>query len=79
MQRMLEQLSTAAVQAAYSFSGVAFDDIPRRVTSLILRLADEHGESTSDGLRIRLGSRKASWRRTSPRLGRASTVRWQPW
>jgi Crp-like helix-turn-helix domain len=54
MQRMLEQLSMAAVQAAYSFSGVAFDDIGRRVASLILYIADQHGESTSDGLRIRL-------------------------
>lgn len=54
MQRMLEQLSIAAVQAAYSFSGVAFDDIGRRVASLILYLADQHGESTSEGLRIRL-------------------------
>ena len=54
MQRMLEQLSMAAVQAAYSFSGVAFDDIGCRLASLILHLADQHGESTSDGLRIRL-------------------------
>jgi CRP-like cAMP-binding protein len=46
MQRMLEQLSMAAVQAAYSFSGVAFDDIAGRVASLILHLADQHGEST---------------------------------
>jgi CRP-like cAMP-binding protein len=54
MQRMLEQLSITAVQVASSFSGVAFDDIARRVASLILHLAGEHGESTSDGLRIRL-------------------------
>jgi CRP/FNR family cyclic AMP-dependent transcriptional regulator len=54
MQRMLEQLSIAAVQGAYSFSGVAFDDIGRRVASLILYLADQHGESTSEGFRIRL-------------------------
>jgi CRP-like cAMP-binding protein len=54
MQRMLEQLSMAAVQAAYSFSGMAFDDIGSRVASLILYLADEHGESTADGVRVRL-------------------------
>lgn len=50
MQRMLEQLSMAAVRAAYSFSGVAFDDIGRRVAGLLLYLADEQGESTPDGL-----------------------------
>jgi CRP/FNR family transcriptional regulator len=54
MVRMLEQLSTIAVQAAYSFSGVAFDDIGRRVAGLLLRLAEEHGEDTPDGIRIRL-------------------------
>lgn len=53
MQRMLEQLSIAAVQVAYSFSGVAFHDIGRRVASLILYLADEHGETTPEGTRIR--------------------------
>ena len=54
MLRMLEQLSIDAVQAAYSFSGVAFDDISRRVAGLLLRLAEEHGEDTPDGIRIRL-------------------------
>jgi len=54
MQRMLEQLSVAAVQVAYSFSGVAFDDIGHRVARLILYLADEHGESTPEGLRVTL-------------------------
>jgi CRP-like cAMP-binding protein len=54
MQRMLEQLSVAAVQVAYSFSGVAFDDIGHRVARLVLHLADEHGEGTPDGVRVRL-------------------------
>jgi CRP-like cAMP-binding protein len=54
MQRMLEQLSSAAVQAAYSFTGVAFDDIGARVANLLLYLADHHGEATPDGSRIRL-------------------------
>lgn len=54
MQRMLEQLSVAAVQVAYSFSGVAFDDIGHRVARLILYLADHHGQDTPDGLRLRL-------------------------
>ena len=50
MQRMLEQLSVVAVTAANSFSGMAFDDIGHRVASLLLSLADEHGESTPDGV-----------------------------
>ncbi len=54
MQRMLESLSVAAVQVAYSFSGVAFHDIGRRVASLLLYLADAHGEPTPEGTRIRL-------------------------
>ncbi len=53
MQRMLETLSVAAVQVAYAFSGVAFHDIGRRVASLILFLADQHGEPTPEGIRIR--------------------------
>lgn len=54
MQRMLERLSTIAVRAAYSFSGVAFDDIRRRVAGALLALGDEFGEDTADGVRIRL-------------------------
>jgi CRP-like cAMP-binding protein len=52
MQRLLEQLSTTAVQAANSFTGVAFDDIGHRVASVLLSFADEHGEATPDGLRL---------------------------
>ena len=52
MERMLEQLSITAGQAAYSFSGMAFDGIGQRVASLLVTLAREHGEPTSEGLRI---------------------------
>lgn len=52
MQRMLEQLSVTAVVAANSFSGVAFDNIGHRVAGLLLSIADEHGEDTTDGLRL---------------------------
>jgi CRP-like cAMP-binding protein len=52
MQRMLEQLSTAAVQVANLYSGVAFDDIGHRVASLLVSLADDHGEETPEGLRL---------------------------
>jgi CRP-like cAMP-binding protein len=55
MERMLERLSTIAGQAAYSFSGLAFDDIRRRVASALLTLADEFGERTEPAdVRIRL-------------------------
>jgi CRP/FNR family transcriptional regulator len=54
MQRMLERLSTVAVRAAYSFSGVAFDDIRRRVAGALLALVDEFGEPADEGVRIRL-------------------------
>ena len=54
MQRMLERLSAVAVRAAYSFSGVAFDDIRRRVAGALLTLGQEFGEESSDGVRIRL-------------------------
>jgi len=54
MQRMLESLSMAAVRSAYSYSGMAFEDIGRRVAGLLLYLAEEYGEATSDGIRIRM-------------------------
>ena len=55
MERMLERLSAIAGQVAYSFSGLAFDDIRRRVAVALLSLAEEFGEPTGhDGLRIRL-------------------------
>jgi CRP/FNR family cyclic AMP-dependent transcriptional regulator len=54
MERMLERLSELTVRAAYSFSGVAFDDIRRRVAGALLALGDEFGTSSGDGVRIRL-------------------------
>jgi CRP-like cAMP-binding protein len=54
MQRMFEGLSTAAVQAAYSASGMAFENIGVRVATLLLYLANEYGESAPGGVRIRL-------------------------
>lgn len=54
MQRMLEQLSTAAVKAAYLFSGVAFGRIGGRVAGLLVSLLDEYGEETPEGIRLRL-------------------------
>lgn len=52
MQRMLEQLSAAAVYAANSVSGIAFHDIGHRVANLLVSLAEQHGEETPDGLLI---------------------------
>jgi CRP-like cAMP-binding protein len=54
MERMLERLSELAVKAAYSFAGVAFDDIHRRVANALLTLGDEFGVPTKAGVRIRL-------------------------
>ena len=55
MERMLERICSTAGKAAYSLSGVAFDDISRRVAAALLGLADEFGEETPDqGVRIRL-------------------------
>jgi CRP-like cAMP-binding protein len=55
MERMLGRLSAIAGQAAYSFSGLAFDDIQGRVASALLGLADEFGEPVAgQGLRIGL-------------------------
>ena len=52
MLRLLEQLSMAAVNVAYHLSGVAFDDIRRRVAATLCLLARTYGEPTPDGLRI---------------------------
>jgi len=55
MERMLERLSTIAGQAAYSFSGLAFGDIRRRVAVALLSLGEEFGEEVGDrDVRIRL-------------------------
>jgi CRP-like cAMP-binding protein len=55
MVRLLEDLSSVTVQAATSFTGMAFDDIRSRAARTLLALAEEFGEPTSDGIRIRLG------------------------
>jgi CRP-like cAMP-binding protein len=55
MRRLLEQLSSMTVHAAYSFSGVAFGDIRSRVAVALLTLGEEFGEPLdAGGLRIRL-------------------------
>lgn len=55
MQWMLERLSEMAGRAAYSFSGLAFEDIRRRVARALLALVDEFGVPSEGGaLRIRL-------------------------
>lgn len=51
---MLERLSDIAGRAAYSFSGLAFEDIRRRVARALLTLGDEFGEPAANGTRIRL-------------------------
>jgi CRP-like cAMP-binding protein len=54
MTRLLEDLAGISVQAASSFTGVAFDDIRRRAARTLLALAEEFGEPGLDGVRIRL-------------------------
>jgi CRP-like cAMP-binding protein len=54
MERMLEHLAARTVGAAYSFTGLAFDDIRRRAARTLTALADEYGEPVPDGVRIRL-------------------------
>lgn len=54
MERMLEQIAARTVDAAYSFTGLAFDDIRRRAARTLAALADEYGEPVTDGVRIRL-------------------------
>ena len=54
MERMLELISDVAGRAAYSFSGLAFEDIRRRVVRALLALAEEFGEPAGHGIRIRL-------------------------
>jgi CRP-like cAMP-binding protein len=54
MERLLEDISSLTVQAAYSFTGMAFDDIRGRAARTLLALADEFGEPVHDGIQIRL-------------------------
>lgn len=55
MERMLGRLAFIAGHAAYSFTGLAFDDIRRRVAGALLALGSEFGEPSAEhGVRIRL-------------------------
>lgn len=54
MERILEQIAGLTVRAAYSFTGMAFDDIRRRAARTLLALVDEFGEPVVGGIRIRL-------------------------
>ncbi|KAA1419331.1 Crp/Fnr family transcriptional regulator [Nocardioides humilatus] len=54
LERMLEQLSGLTVRAAYSFTGMVFDDIRARAARTLLALADEFGEPVDGGVRVRL-------------------------
>ncbi|HYI56569.1 MAG TPA: Crp/Fnr family transcriptional regulator [Microlunatus sp.] len=54
MERLLEDITSMTVQAAYSFTGMAFDDIQRRAARTLLALAEEFGEPVHDGVLIRL-------------------------
>jgi CRP/FNR family transcriptional regulator len=54
MLRLLERVATVAVKAATSYSELAFRDIRSRVASALLALAQEYGEDTPSGTRIRL-------------------------
>lgn len=54
MERLLEQICGRTVQAAHSFTGMAFDDIRHRAARTLLALADEFGEPVPGGVRIRL-------------------------
>ena len=54
MERLLEDITSMTVEAAYSFTGMAFDDIRRRAARTLLALAEEFGEPVPDGVRIRL-------------------------
>ncbi len=54
MERMMAELAARAVKVAYSLSGVAFDGIQQRVASMLVEMAEQYGEPTSDGIRIGL-------------------------
>lgn len=54
MVRLLEDITTVTVQAAYSFTGMAFDDIRCRAARTLIALAEEFGEPVPGGVRIRL-------------------------
>jgi CRP-like cAMP-binding protein len=54
MEQLLEEICGQTVRAAYSFTGMAFDDIRHRAAGTLLALADEFGEPVPGGTRIRL-------------------------
>jgi len=54
MEQLLEQICGQTVRVAYSFTGMAFDDIRHRAAGTLLALADEFGEPIPGGIRIRL-------------------------
>jgi CRP-like cAMP-binding protein len=54
MEQLLEQICGETVRVAYSFTGMAFDDIRHRAAGTLLALADEFGEPVPGGTRIRL-------------------------
>jgi CRP-like cAMP-binding protein len=54
MEQLLEQICGQTVRVAYSFTGMAFDDIRHRAAGTLLALADEFGEPVPGGIRIRL-------------------------
>ena len=54
MERLLELIAGHAVNVAYSFTGMAFDEIRQRAARTLLALADEFGEEVPGGTRIRL-------------------------
>jgi len=54
MERMLERIADLTVRTAYSFTGMAFDDVRCRASRTLLALADEFGEPVPGGVRIRL-------------------------
>lgn len=54
MERLLEEIARLTVQAANSFTGMAFDDIRCRAARTLLALSEEFGEPVAGGVRIRL-------------------------
>lgn len=54
LERTLEQIAGLTVRAAYSFTGMAFDDIRSRAARTLLALAEEFGEPVPGGVRIRI-------------------------
>jgi CRP/FNR family transcriptional regulator len=60
MIRLLERVSSVTVQAATSFSDLAFGDVRSRVASALLALAGEYGHPVGGGVEIRLRMSQAT-------------------